>query len=82
MIKEIRKISNSEKSMNIAKNEAKKVMAKVFHVEQSFYWYLFDENQFTFNEILTAHNQFLSEIDNGNNVYFKPDLEYLNNLAT
>jgi hypothetical protein len=82
MIKEIRKISNSEKSLNIAKNEAKRIMAKVLSVEISFYQYLFEENNFTFNEILESHNQFLREIDNENNVYFKADLDYLNNLVT
>lgn len=82
MIKEIRKISNSEKSLNIAKNEAKRIMAKVLNVEISFYQYLFEENDFTFNEILESHNRFLKDIDNENNVYFKADIEYLNNLAT
>jgi hypothetical protein len=42
---------------------------------------LFEKNDFSFDEILTAHNGFLNDIEEINNVYFAVDKEYLNKLA-
>jgi hypothetical protein len=81
MILKKREVSNSLKASNIAKNEAKRICSKVFQVEKSFYSHLFENNDFTFHEILTAHNGFLNDIDEINNVYFGVDKEYLNKLA-
>jgi thymidylate synthase ThyX len=81
MIIKKREVLNSLKASQKARKEIRKICNKVFQVEQSFYSHLFEKNDFSFDEILTAHNSFLNDIEEINNVYFTVDKEYLNKLA-